>query len=470
MEITPFLRLAVVISFIALIHSVPFANQTAHAATITVDRDCRLIDAIRSANDDQAYSGCEAGVGEDTIVLARNVTLIEAADHTDGETGLPPITSPITIDGQGFEIGRASDAPVFRIFLVLNDPNFQMAGNLTLINVTISGGDGWQNPTIMEGGAIKNQGGTITLIESRIEGNRGSWAYNAAGILNIGGTLTTSKSVFEGNLGDAIRNCDGGTTTITGTLFSENVGSIFNCKDSNVTIEESGFVDNVTTEMGFGGGGGIENEGTMTVYNTVFYRNEMTVFNAFYGHLTIDGSLFADNIGNVVENSGFLSVVNSTLSGNGGAAILNTVSLAGLPIKTSIIHSTIYNNNQDVGESQGGVVTDGGELTIRNTIIAENIGGDCLKLTAYIVVTGDANLDSDGSCPNSQHLEGLDPILADHGGPTKTHALLEGSNAIEAGHLPACTQMDERGAPRTNVCDIGAFEFGAELPEPTPTP
>ncbi len=470
MEITPFLRLAVVISFIALIHSVPFADQTAHAATITVDRDCRLIDAIRSANDDQAYGGCEAGVGEDTIVLARDVTLIEAADHTDGETGLPPITSPMTIDGQGFEIERDPDAPVFRIFLVLNDPDFQMEGNLTLMNVTVRGADGWQSPTIMEGGAIKNQGGTVTLIESRIDGNRGSWAYNAAGILNIGGTLTTSKSVFESNLGDAIRNCDGGTATITGTLFSANVGSIFNCKESTVVIEESGFVDSKLTDMGFGGGGGIENEGTMTVQNTVFYRNEATVFNAFYGRLTIDGSLFADNIGNVVKNSGFLSVVNSTFSGNGGTAIVNEVSSAGLPVETSIVHSTIYNNNRDARESQGGVVTDGGELTIQNTIIAENMGGDCLNLTAYTVVSGDANLDSDGSCPNSQRLEGLDPELADHGGPTKTHALLDNSNAIGAGHLPACSQIDERGAPRTNVCDIGAFEFGAELPEPTPIP
>ncbi|MBI5931957.1 MAG: hypothetical protein HY862_21795, partial [Chloroflexi bacterium] len=404
---------------------------------------------------------------DDTLVLARNVTLTEAIDHTDGETGLPPITSTMTIDGQGFTIARDSDAPSFRLFLVLNDPAFQLAGNLTLMNVTVMGGNGMNTSFIMEGGAILNRGGTVNLIESRLEGNLGSWWYNTAGILNAGGIVTVSKSVFEANLGDVIRNCDGGTTTITGTLFSKNVGGVVNCKESTVTIEESGFVDNL--QHGYRSGG-IENEGAMTINNTVFYRNQATALNAYYGRLTINASLFADNTSNVIQNSGFLTVTNSTFSGNAGTAILNQISPAGLPVEATIVHSTLYHNNQDEAADQGGLVSDGGEVTIQNTIIAENAGGDCLRLNAYALVGGDANLDSDGSCPSSNRLEGFDPELADHGGPTKTHALLEGSNAIGAGHLPACNPVDERGAPRTNVCDIGAFEFGSEPPEPTPAP
>jgi hypothetical protein len=54
--------------------------------------------------------------------------------------------------------------------------------------------------------------------------------------------------------------------------------------------------------------------------------------------------------------------------------------------------------------------------------------------------------------------------LAANGGPTPTHALLEGSAAINAGLPGACPATDQRGAPRVGTCDIGAFEFGGQPP------
>lgn len=53
-----------------------------------------------------------------------------------------------------------------------------------------------------------------------------------------------------------------------------------------------------------------------------------------------------------------------------------------------------------------------------------------------------------------------------------THALLEGSPAIDAGDESACPDTDQRGAPRPagDSCDIGANEAGSEAPGPTPTP
>ena len=59
--------------------------------------------------------------------------------------------------------------------------------------------------------------------------------------------------------------------------------------------------------------------------------------------------------------------------------------------------------------------------------------------------------------------------LADNGGPElpdgshpKTHVLLSGSPAIDAGNDDFCPDVDERGAarPQGNACDVGAYESG----------
>jgi hypothetical protein len=74
-----------------------------------------------------------------------------------------------------------------------------------------------------------------------------------------------------------------------------------------------------------------------------------------------------------------------------------------------------------------------------------------------------ANLSNDASCGTGAGMIVL-PVgigdLADNGGPTKTHALLLGSPAIDAG--TSCTEAtDQRRVARNqgSSCDIGAFEF-----------
>src|SRR2546425_7021414 len=81
------------------------------AATIPVDGPtCTLIDAITAANTDAATGGCVAGSGADTIVL-QNSSLhpLTAANNTyNGPTGLPVITTEITIEGNNSTIERDS--------------------------------------------------------------------------------------------------------------------------------------------------------------------------------------------------------------------------------------------------------------------------------------------------------------------------------------------------------------------------
>lgn len=91
-------------------------------------------------------------------------------------------------------------------------------------------------------------------------------------------------------------------------------------------------------------------------------------------------------------------------------------------------------------------------------------------------LSGGVNLEDGDSCGFSQASDqinvaatGLDPALADNGGPTLTHALLPGSPAIDQGNSFGLT-TDQRGDPRPvdfsgianapgeDGTDIGAFE------------
>jgi hypothetical protein len=62
--------------------------------------------------------------------------------------------------------------------------------------------------------------------------------------------------------------------------------------------------------------------------------------------------------------------------------------------------------------------------------------------------------------PNSLPIDPRLGPLADNGGPTRTHALLLGSPAIDAASTPDCPTTDQRGVlrPQGAACDIGSYE------------
>jgi hypothetical protein len=136
------------------------------AATIPVSDTCTLVDAIRAANTDRARGGCPAGSGADTLVLPVGSTQTLRAVQTTayGPSGLPAISSPITIEGHGSTLRRAEDAPAFRMLTV----NF--VGKLTLRETTVSGGVASGEAFAAEGGGVWNYG-ILTVTHSTISGN-----------------------------------------------------------------------------------------------------------------------------------------------------------------------------------------------------------------------------------------------------------------------------------------------------------
>ena len=109
------------------------------AATIAVDgTSYTLIDAITAANDDASTGGCAAGNEVDTLVLPAGSTHTLTAINSTyyRPTGLPLVTSRITIAGHGSTITRDPNAPLFGILAVA------AGGDLTLQEITIRGGVG----------------------------------------------------------------------------------------------------------------------------------------------------------------------------------------------------------------------------------------------------------------------------------------------------------------------------------------
>jgi hypothetical protein len=131
-----------------------------------------------------------------------------------------------------------------------------------------------------------------------------------------------------------------------------------------------------------------------------------------------------------------------------------------------ISYSTFSGNSANIG---GGIEISVGTLNVANSILADNTPGNNCNGT---INDGGHNLEDADTCGFSgDSLFDTDPLLApldDNGGPTWTHALMQGSPAIDSADPANCPSTDQRGAPRpfdgdgdgAAVCDRGSFEAG----------
>ena len=160
------------------------------------------------------------------------------------------------------------------------------------------------------------------------------------------------------------------------------------------------------------------------------------------------------------------------MSGNAGGHGI----LAEDDSSVDVRHSTIVGNARGgIAFNNGGTV---GPAKLRNTIVAGNgsldLSGDDTFLIDYSLIQSPGTAVFSGTVPGS-NLIGQTPKLAplaDNGGQTKTHALLNGSPAVNAGD-PAFTpppKFDQRGANYARVSggrvDLGAFEVQTTSPPP----
>jgi len=281
------------------------ANLPVQAADFAVNDAGTLIAAINAANDETTNPG------PDTITLTNDVLLTTGTyDGALFYNALPPISSTITIEGNGFTIARDLDAEdPFGLFAVL-DP-----GDLTLNETTLTGAVAYV------GGALFNYDGTVTVNQSTFTGNIG--AIGGA-ILNLAPTATIeiNDSTLTDNggykYGSAFTN--GGTATLTNSTVENNKnkylgGSIANL--AMLTITDSTITNNSSD---YGSGGGILNqEGTLTITSSAITNNTVTGTEE-------DGGLG----GGIYNVDGEVTLTDSTISGNSsgfsGGGLFNFVS------------------------------------------------------------------------------------------------------------------------------------------------
>jgi CSLREA domain-containing protein len=207
-------------------------------------------------------------------------------------------------------------------------------------------------------------------------------------------------------------------------------------------------------------GGGILNEGLLTVENSAIEENGAT----FGAGLSTEGASTA-NLVNV-------TIGHNHANADGGGISVETDG------SVSLRNVTVADNNADysgVGGGDGGGVFastsgGGGVLTLRDSIVASNSDGgneapDCAKLGGTITSQGRNLVGNTNGCDYAQgpadvlnqraQLIGL----RDNGGPSDTFALRKTSPAIDAG--AGCAATDQRGIKRRlgGRCDIGAWEL-----------
>jgi VCBS repeat-containing protein len=455
------------------------AETTTGTATIEV----RVKDNGGTANsgiDTSAIQTFTIAVNPQTV----NLSAIDAtATETLGDTGIYRIsrdqsggTQAIAIDISGttaatdynFSLDAASLAAGATINQVGNRITVNLTAGLLSVDLIATATDDIQAEaaeTIQLNLATSaaytigtNNAGIVTIAQNDFtiintndsgEGSLRQAILNAnaiAGIdtIDFAGTMAdTTADTITLTSGELAINSD---ITLTGTganrltVSGNNASRVFNIASG--TVNMSGLtIANGSAYIG----GGIFNSGTLSLGNSTLNGNS-----AYDG-----GSIF---------NSGTLSLNNSTLSGNFashyGGGILDNGTL-------SLSNSTLSGNSAYVG---GGIATEFGRFSLSNSTLSGNsasyIGGGIYNYGSTVgTLTNTLFADSSlhNVTPDATNLVGttaalgLDSVLRDNDGPTKTHAILPGSSAIDAAGAGSTT-TDQRGIAAVGTRDIGAFE------------
>ncbi len=496
--------------------------------------DCTLREALTAAG-----ANSEADVITFQSGLTGTITLASQLQTTNNPTPddisiQGPAAGGITISGDTDSNGP--DAGDSRILYVLAPSSGALGTSVSISDLTLTGG----NPASGSGGAIYLGKYThLSVNHTTISGNTSPIAGGAIGTDSPKYTeISIANSTISGNnaVGGGGISAFGPLTIDHSTLSGNHAtggagGAIaFGQKYGPLTVTDSVMTGNTAMNNGgaissapsFGGpvsyyptdnevsgttvagntagtgGGGIalyglaSDEGSFTIDHSTVSGNHATNTTSYGGGIVGQGTF-----------NGKLSVVDSTVSGNGagaggGIAIRSqTASQVGTTGSISADNSTIASNTatyEGGGMWVGSYGPSGGPYAsppvgVNSTIVGDNTAGispgpndlgrgDLATSGGFQLAFSLVEAPTDAVDTQASSLTGVDPQLsglANNGGPTLTQLPSTGSPAIDAGQNPLGLPTDQRGQPRTidgppanasDGTDIGAVELPVGQPVP----
>jgi hypothetical protein len=338
------------------------------------------------------------------------------------------------------------------------------SGTLSLINgVAI-----YNNTSAHTGGGIYQHGGTLNISGAEFSNNHvttngpgGALTLDPAAGFSFSNVSFTGNSTPTGFGGGGLLIIDGGGGTFSNVEISGNVagadgGGLVVAGATTLTMSD-GMISANTSE---GDGGGMAIGGGAAV---TLERCELS------GNVSNNAITASPGGGGAITvSSASLALTNTTVSGNqakkDGGGIMTLYGNPQVTITASTLTANTPDSDGTDGGDGGGINVYGGTLTLVGSIVANNGGTECVHDSGTLI-SGGYNLSSDASCELDDAGDlpstapGLGP-LANNGWWNRTHALLPGSPAIDAGDMGYCPSTDQRGFPRPvgGNCDMGAYE------------
>ncbi|MGB7537376.1 MAG: right-handed parallel beta-helix repeat-containing protein [Anaerolineales bacterium] len=338
------------------------------------------------------------------------------------------------------------------------------SGTLHLVQSTLTNNIGWDAGGIY----VEGYNGNELWVDGSDIGKPGEG--NTAAIISDGdkfgggiyseGKVHVSDSIVEGNSGAGIHSRGvGGNATLEITnsqiLHNSLAGVYATHSDMDIANSQIQYNDN---------GGIYLAQGSLTVTGSSVSGNQnnggihVEAASLLVNKSTISGNTNSDKGGGLYlyATLGTVRIVNSTISGNQAVHDGGGISIIGVIVELNNVTVTLNSAGHGAGLWNGF-----GTLSVINTIVADNSGGNC----EGAITSGGHNLDTRSTCGFSGpgDISDMNAVLGplqDNGGETKTHALPNNSPALEAGDDATCQKNDQRGVSRPQGlhCDMGAFE------------
>jgi CSLREA domain-containing protein len=337
-------------------------------------------------------------------------------------------------------------------------------GHVSLTGVDVSG-----NTANGDGGGINNRDeSSLALEDTTIRNNlaeRGGGLFNQNHGHTDADRIEISGNEASGD-GGGIFNQNDSTLTIRQSTIDSNTsavtgGGIFARNSSVVTLIESSVTGNSATSAADDGGGGI-------------HAQQLTTISLMRSTVSDNSSAASGGGISTTDDDVRLLLENSTVSGNDAAIGGGGIATAG-NAETRIRQATIAFNNAQVGGGILNATTSGQGVLARGSLISSNTAPTGPNCFGALISQGN-NLDGGNGCGLAAGTDiangnaALAPLAA-NGGPTQTHALGVGSDALDSAASDCGLGIDQRrvSRPQGPACDIGAFEAVPDVTAPVLT-